>query len=58
MKSFGLEINLKEIKFLHNEARGVSFNFGYSAVKEFLVKNNLLAVIRGHECQKQGFRYT
>lgn len=46
----------KQLKYVHNEARGVSFSYGYSAVKEFLVRNNLLAVIRGHECQKQGFR--
>jgi serine/threonine-protein phosphatase 2B catalytic subunit len=46
----------KETKYVSNQARGVSYNYGYTAVKEFLVKNNLLAVIRGHECQKNGFR--
>jgi serine/threonine-protein phosphatase 2B catalytic subunit len=41
--------------FLANPERGCSFIFGYKAVEEFLEKNDLLAIIRAHEVQSDGF---
>lgn len=41
--------------FLPNQTRGCSFNYTYEAVCQFLERNNLLTVIRGHEAQDAGF---
>ncbi|TFK34693.1 Metallo-dependent phosphatase-like protein [Crucibulum laeve] len=41
--------------FLHNATRGCSFFFTYDAVCQFLERNNLLSVIRGHEAQDAGY---
>lgn len=46
----------KKVTFLPNKTRGVSYSYGYSGVKEFLQKTGLLAIIRAHECQKNGYR--
>jgi serine/threonine-protein phosphatase 2B catalytic subunit len=37
-----------KINFKHNDERECSFKFGFSPVKDFLKKNNLLSVIRAH----------
>ncbi|KAH7372252.1 Serine/threonine-protein phosphatase 2B catalytic subunit [Pyrenochaeta sp. MPI-SDFR-AT-0127] len=42
--------------FIPNEKRGISYSFAYQAVCEFLERNNLLSIIRGHEPQEQGYR--
>ncbi len=42
--------------FASNRARGCSYSFGFSAVVSFLRANGLLAVVRGHEAQDEGFR--
>ncbi|XP_065185216.1 serine/threonine-protein phosphatase 2B catalytic subunit-like [Sycon ciliatum] len=42
--------------FTHNSTRGCSFFFTYMASCEFLKKNNLLSIIRGHEAQDSGYR--
>lgn len=36
--------------------RGCSSRYSYRAVKEFLERNNLLCVVRGHEAQDLGYR--
>ncbi|GLB41241.1 putative phosphatase 2B catalytic subunit [Lyophyllum shimeji] len=41
--------------FLHNATRGCSFFFTYEATCQFLERNNLLGVIRGHEAQDAGY---
>jgi serine/threonine-protein phosphatase 2B catalytic subunit len=40
--------------FLHNGTRGCSFFFTYTAACQFLERNGLLGIIRGHEAQDAG----
>jgi serine/threonine-protein phosphatase 2B catalytic subunit len=40
--------------FLHNQTRGCSFFFTYAAACQFLERNGLLGIIRGHEAQDAG----
>jgi len=42
--------------FSYNETRQCSYVFGIDAVKTFLKKNNLTAVIRAHEAQFDGYK--
>ncbi|KAF9450401.1 Metallo-dependent phosphatase [Macrolepiota fuliginosa MF-IS2] len=42
-------------KFLPNATRGCSYYYTYEAVCQFLERNNLLTVIRGHEAQDAGY---
>lgn len=42
--------------FSHNSSRGCSFRYSFKAVIDFLKRNNLLAVVRGHEAQDTGYR--
>ncbi|XP_055353602.1 protein phosphatase 3 catalytic subunit alpha-like [Paramacrobiotus metropolitanus] len=42
--------------YSHNRARGCSYNYSYYAVEEFLRRNKLLGIIRGHEVQNAGFK--
>jgi len=37
-----------KVTYKHNDERECSFKFGFNPVKDFLKKNNLLSVIRGH----------
>ncbi|KAJ7263018.1 Metallo-dependent phosphatase-like protein [Mycena rebaudengoi] len=41
--------------FLHNATRGCSFYFTYAAACQFLERNGLLGIIRGHEAQDAGY---
>ncbi|KAF8498274.1 Metallo-dependent phosphatase-like protein [Gautieria morchelliformis] len=41
--------------FMHNNVRGCSYFYTYTAVCEFLRRNGLLSVIRGHEAQDAGY---
>ncbi|KAH9476265.1 Serine/threonine-protein phosphatase 2B catalytic subunit A1 [Psilocybe cubensis] len=41
--------------FMHNNTRGCSYFYTYEAVCQFLERNNLLTVIRGHEAQDAGY---
>ena len=43
-------------KFIPNDVRGCSYIFGKDAINEFLTKNQLVSVIRGHEAQLNGFK--
>lgn len=43
--------------YLHNGQRGCSYRYSGKAVEEFLLKNDLLTVIRGHEAQQEGYRF-
>lgn len=52
--NFGQESHDKH--FVHNNVRGCSFFYTYSAACAFLNKNNLLSVIRAHEAQDAGYR--
>ncbi|THH01606.1 hypothetical protein EW026_g1105 [Hermanssonia centrifuga] len=40
--------------FLPNDTRGCSYYFTYEAVSEFLERNKLLGIFRGHEAQDHG----
>ncbi|UJR14636.1 hypothetical protein I4U23_001629 [Adineta vaga] len=42
--------------FLPNATRGCSYFYTYAAVNEFLVRNQILSVIRAHEAQDIGYR--
>ncbi|KAF8184843.1 serine/threonine-protein phosphatase 2B catalytic subunit [Pholiota molesta] len=41
--------------FTHNATRGCSFFYTYEAVCQFLDRNSLLTLIRGHEAQDAGY---
>ncbi|OIR58907.1 MAG: serine/threonine-protein phosphatase 2B catalytic subunit A1 [Amphiamblys sp. WSBS2006] len=43
-------------KYRANEQRMVSWFYGYRAVVEFLERNSLSCVVRGHEVHQQGYR--
>jgi len=47
-------IEFREIDFLDNVERGIGFFFGYRAVTQFLLKNNLISIVRAHEVQQDG----
>jgi len=49
------EANNPNHDYLHNETRGCSYVFSYSAVNTFLKNNRLLSVIRAHEAQDEGY---
>ncbi|CAF2626850.1 unnamed protein product [Rotaria sp. Silwood2] len=42
--------------YLPNAARGCSYFYTYAAINEFLVRNQILSVIRAHEAQDMGYR--
>ncbi|KAG6889554.1 hypothetical protein C0995_016681 [Termitomyces sp. Mi166 len=41
--------------FVPNQTRGCSYNFTYTASCQFLERNGLLGIIRGHEAQDAGY---
>eukprot|EP00182_Erythrolobus_australicus_P000986 CAMPEP_0185835206 /NCGR_PEP_ID=MMETSP1353-20130828/7262_1 /TAXON_ID=1077150 /ORGANISM="Erythrolobus australicus, Strain CCMP3124" /LENGTH=677 /DNA_ID=CAMNT_0028533789 /DNA_START=45 /DNA_END=2075 /DNA_ORIENTATION=+ len=45
------------IKFQRNEVRGCSWMVGYELVREFLERNDLAGVIRGHQVAKSGVSF-
>ena len=47
---------INEHLFLPNTTRGCSYFYTYTAVNEFLVRNQILSVIRAHEAQDIGYR--
>lgn len=53
--NYGSESLLTPV-FPPNTVRGCSYRFTYKAVNRFLTNNNLLAVVRGHEAQDNGYR--
>ncbi|RVD92659.1 Serine-threonine phosphatase catalytic subunit [Tubulinosema ratisbonensis] len=48
--------NLSKKKFEFNTKRRVSYVYYFEAVKEFLEKNDLETIIRGHEVEKMGYK--
>ncbi|KAF7304318.1 Serine/threonine-protein phosphatase [Mycena chlorophos] len=45
----------KGTTFLHNQTRGCSFYYTYEAACQFLERNGLLGIVRGHEAQDAGY---
>ncbi|KIK64033.1 hypothetical protein GYMLUDRAFT_984730 [Collybiopsis luxurians FD-317 M1] len=45
----------KGATFLHNSTRGCSYFYTYPAACQFLERNHLLGIIRGHEAQDNGY---
>jgi len=43
--------------FSYNESRQCSYVFGRDAASQFLSKNKLMAIIRGHEAQEDGYKF-
>jgi serine/threonine-protein phosphatase 2B catalytic subunit len=43
-------------EFIANGTRGCSYKYSYRGVINFLERNSLLAVVRGHEAQAAGYR--
>ncbi|KAG6856514.1 hypothetical protein H0H87_003602 [Tephrocybe sp. NHM501043] len=41
--------------YVHNSTRGCSWSFTYEAACQFLERNGLLGIIRGHEAQDAGY---
>ncbi|EDR27243.1 serine/threonine protein phosphatase 2B catalytic subunit gamma isoform, putative [Entamoeba dispar SAW760] len=50
----GFKRHYDAISFLPNNERNCSYYFGYKAIDEFLQNNNIIAVIRGHQCNREG----
>ncbi|ELP90764.1 serine/threonine protein phosphatase 2B catalytic subunit gamma isoform, putative [Entamoeba invadens IP1] len=46
----------EDVMFLFNSSRGCSYMYGYAGVKEFLETNDLVAMIRGHQCFPEGIK--
>jgi diadenosine tetraphosphatase ApaH/serine/threonine PP2A family protein phosphatase len=44
--------------YRHSEKRGVGYEFGADAVDNFLRQNQIYMIIRGHECVRDGCRYS
>ena len=42
-----------ELDFMPNPPRGCSHLFGYAAIKPFLDENNLIGIIRAHQCKEE-----
>ena len=51
------EINDQQPDFKENDVRGCGYFYSYYACRDFLLRNNLLSIIRGHEVQKNGVRF-
>ena len=51
------QISEKQSDFKDNDLRGCAYFFSYYACRDFLLDNNLLSIIRGHEVQKNGVRF-
>ncbi|OHT00437.1 serine/threonine protein phosphatase [Tritrichomonas foetus] len=47
-----------EIDYFEPSERGTGFLFGKNALIEFLEVNNLQAIIRGHQCVENGYRFS
>lgn len=50
------ETSEQDVDWAPNNVRGCSFTFNEHACREFLKRNNLLAIIRAHELEEEGFR--
>ncbi|ELP93539.1 serine/threonine protein phosphatase 2B catalytic subunit, putative [Entamoeba invadens IP1] len=46
--------NFDKIDFLTNTERGTSYIFGFDAIDKFLTKNQVVMLIRGHQCCQSG----
>jgi len=44
----------REIDYVDNVERGIGYFFGYKAITQFLLKNDLVSVVRAHEVQQDG----
>jgi len=44
--------------FSYNETRQCSYVYGTEATKQFLERNHLQAILRGHEVQNDGYRFS
>lgn len=51
------DINDDQMDFKENPVRGCAYFFSYYACRDFLLRNKLLSIIRGHEVQKDGVRF-
>jgi len=47
-------VEFREIDFMDNVERGIGYFFGYRAVTQFLLKNDLISIVRAHEVQQEG----
>uniref|UniRef100_A0A6B2L2G1 Serine/threonine specific protein phosphatases domain-containing protein n=1 Tax=Arcella intermedia TaxID=1963864 RepID=A0A6B2L2G1_9EUKA len=43
------------VEFFENENRGAGYIFGYTAVMQFLKRNNVTSIIRAHDVQRMGY---
>ncbi|CAF4232583.1 unnamed protein product [Rotaria sp. Silwood2] len=51
------DIDEEQPDFKPNDVRGCAYFFSYYACRDFLLRNNLLSIIRGHEVQKDDVRF-
>eukprot|EP00741_Cyanophora_paradoxa_P013415 tig00020685_g12954.t1 len=45
-----------DVEYVHNSSRGTSYFFGFAAACNFLNRNGLVSILRGHEVQDAGFK--
>jgi serine/threonine-protein phosphatase 2B catalytic subunit len=55
-KSLAMSNSTSASLYLTNSTRGCSYFYSYAAVNEFLIRNQILSVIRAHEAQDVGYR--
>jgi serine/threonine-protein phosphatase 2B catalytic subunit len=46
-----------ELDYLPNPGRGCSCLYGYAAISQILSNNDLLGIIRGHQCKEEGISF-
>ncbi|BFU25173.1 calcineurin catalytic subunit A, putative [Entamoeba histolytica HM-1:IMSS-B] len=48
------KLNFQKEMYEFNSVRGCSYCYGFAAVRRFLIKNDLVCIVRGHEVQRNG----
>ncbi|ELP84857.1 serine/threonine protein phosphatase 2B catalytic subunit A1, putative [Entamoeba invadens IP1] len=51
---FNQQLKFQNELFDFNTTRGCSYYYGFSAVRRFLARNDIVCIVRGHEVQKSG----
>ena len=47
-------VQFLELDFMPNPPRGCSYLYGHAAIEPFLKANDLIGIIRAHQCKEEG----
>jgi len=47
-------LEFRELEYADNVERGIGYFFGFKAITDFLLKNNIVSIVRAHEVQQDG----